>query len=253
MDLLRKIVDKDHEPDVPGRRARQRPSDVNANLNPGLGRKRKGPCEARCSPIARLIPQAGMATCHKGANVLEHSRPVIPRGEARICLVDALVRPDCGVVGIAQKGAAESAIFGHDEAVSAARDPVQDAIVCALSERRVGRRKLLEAIRSMNGSLRRRCVGEQPRTKRGAESGGALGLDERGARLAAYHRQRRENGVGQTLKQIRPWNADGLWKEIGAAAQCVRDGVPVARNVRDSKIVLSKKLRPPEKAPGKTT
>ena len=75
-------------------------------------------------------------------------------------------------------------------------------------------------------------------------------MDERGARLAAYHRQRRENGVGQTLKQIWSWNADGLWKEIGAAAQCVRDGVPVARNVRDSKIVLPKKLRPPKKAPG---
>jgi hypothetical protein len=64
----------------------------------------------------RLIPQAGMAACHKGANVLEHARPVIPCAEARICLVDALVSPDCGVVGVPQKGAAESAIFWHDEA-----------------------------------------------------------------------------------------------------------------------------------------
>ena len=219
-------------------------------MNPGLGGKRKRPCEARGSPIARLIPQAGMATCHKGANILEHSRPVIPRGEARISLVDALVRPDGGVVRVPQKGAAESAILRHDEAVSAARNPVQDAIVRARSERRVGRQKRLEAIRSMNRSLWRRGVVEQPRAKRGAESRGALGCDERGARLAAYHSQRGENGVGQTLEQIRPRNTDGLWKEIGAAAQRVRDGVPVARNVRDCKIVLPKKLRPPEKAPG---
>ena len=46
MDLLGEVVNKDNEPDVTGRRARQRPSDVNAHLNPGLGRKRKRPCEA---------------------------------------------------------------------------------------------------------------------------------------------------------------------------------------------------------------
>ena len=137
---------------MPGRCARQRPSDINANLNPGLGRKRKGPCEARCSPIARLIPKAGMATCHKGANVLEHSRPVIPRGEARISLVDALVRPDGGVVRVPQKGAAESAILRHDEAVSAARNPVQDAISA------VGRNHSPAALSKSSGMVWRQGV-----------------------------------------------------------------------------------------------
>ena len=98
----------------------------------------------------------------------------------------------------------------------------------------------------MYRGLRGRGVVQKPRAKRRAESGGALRRDDSASRLAAHYRQRRKNGVVQTRQEVGTGHAYRLRKEVIAATQRVRNCVLFARNVRDCKIILAEKLRPPE-------